>query len=112
VSHRIFIIEIFGRFFDYFIILAHFQRADNIRVDIKKSTYGIDAVSAEACASVCLNDSAIDVFGVKCMSFDFCQKENGNGYWCSMNNASVTTNPDFISENVPECVHYASVCLF
>lgn len=76
---------------------------------MQKIKHGIQGNSPETCAEICLSDSQYNLpLDYKCMSFDVCPQSIG-GFMCSFYNYSLTTDPQVVSDNMPECDHYSSI---
>lgn len=84
--------------------IDHFQKKNQVKVNLQLSTYKIKTSSAEACAKFCLDTSVIDSDAFKCLSFDYCASQEG----CSFYNFTLTTDPSIITESSPNCDHYSS----
>jgi len=86
------------------LFIDHFQKKNQVKVNLQLSTYKIKTSSAEACAKFCLDTSVIDSDAFKCLSFDYCASQEG----CSFYNFTLTTDPSIITESSPNCDHYSS----
>ena len=89
-------------------ILDHFKKFGHPKININKATRAMKSSSAAHCAKLCLNESVYDVFNYKCLSFDYCKKEND--HICSFYNQSLISDPAIQGESntTLSCSHYSS----
>ncbi|CAF0709535.1 unnamed protein product [Brachionus calyciflorus] len=92
---------------DYADAINHFNKNGKAKVDFMKIKHGAQGYSAETCAQICISDAQYTVpLDYKCFSFDVCVQPSG-GVFCSFYNYTLTTDPAVVSDDKPECDHYA-----
>ena len=70
---------------------------------MSKAKYSFASDSADKCATICLDSSAIG-HAFQCLSFDFCQADQK----CAFYDNSHITDPSVNLETAPLCDHYSS----